>query len=245
MSGAPKDAEWYPRTVYFSSGAALEFHMPENFSKDMPAEDLVEQVNLNQLEASDPAGKVLMRRWWDFRSDGFFSKNLGSVMMSIRVNSAQKALPSPLDFAVELRERLLQINADHLKEISYNEHPEFALVLPYIDSIRPVDVNDRTWLRYSVSQGKRFELNLSHQLDASHYITLSFEALPADNVELVPFMSTYVDPHMNPILDSVRLVLPGWAADASAYRAIEGVPQREADALDKALDQKYLSQPEP
>ncbi len=61
--------------------------MPEDFSRDMPAEDLVESLDITDLKKfDDPAYGNLIRRWWDIKAPGFFGKNLGVVMLDISVN---------------------------------------------------------------------------------------------------------------------------------------------------------------
>jgi hypothetical protein len=68
------------------SGNIFSFAMPEDFSRDMPADDLVEQLDINDLEKfNDPMYGNLIRRWWDIKDAGFFGKNLGTVMMDISV----------------------------------------------------------------------------------------------------------------------------------------------------------------
>ena len=68
------------------SGNYFSFAMPEDFSEDMPAEDLVESLDITDLKKfDDPEYGNLIRRWWDIREPGFFGKNLGSVMMDISV----------------------------------------------------------------------------------------------------------------------------------------------------------------
>ena len=61
------------------SGNYFSFAMPEDFSKDMPAEDLVENLDITDLKKFDkPEYGNLIKRWWDIREPGFFGKNLGS-----------------------------------------------------------------------------------------------------------------------------------------------------------------------
>ena len=48
------------RTINFD-GSKLTFSMPENFSKEFPAEPIVEQVSLDDVGQS----RLLAQRWWD------------------------------------------------------------------------------------------------------------------------------------------------------------------------------------
>lgn len=68
------------------SGNYFSFAMPEDFSKEMPAENLVESLDITDLtKFGNPEYGNLIRRWWDIKEPGFFGKNLGSVMMDISV----------------------------------------------------------------------------------------------------------------------------------------------------------------
>ncbi len=72
--------------------------MSENFSKDMPAYPIREEYNLEAIGTGKES--VLIQRWWDIKEPGFFSKNLGTVMMSINVyavpeNTRKKIHNSP------------------------------------------------------------------------------------------------------------------------------------------------------
>lgn len=75
----------YPRQVNLS-GNIFHFSMPENFSKDMPAENMIENLNIEDLKKfENPEYGNIIRRWWDIKKPGFFGKELGAVMMDISV----------------------------------------------------------------------------------------------------------------------------------------------------------------
>src|SRR5687768_5383029 len=75
----------YPRQVDLS-GNVFHFSMPENFSKDMPAANMVEKLDIQDLQKFDnPEYGNIIRRWWDIKNPGFFGKGLGTVMMDISV----------------------------------------------------------------------------------------------------------------------------------------------------------------
>ena len=66
----------YPRQVDLS-GNIFHFAMPENFSKDMPAENMVEKLDIQDLEKfTDPEYGNIIRRWWDIKKPGFLEKKL-------------------------------------------------------------------------------------------------------------------------------------------------------------------------
>src|SRR5690554_5814826 len=81
-NAAPK---MYPRKIDLS-GNIFNFSMLENFSKDMPAENMVEALDIDDIEKFDsPEYGNLIRRWWDIKKPGFFGKELGTVMMDISI----------------------------------------------------------------------------------------------------------------------------------------------------------------
>ncbi len=80
----------YPRKINLS-GNIFGFKMPENFSRDMPAEDMVERLDMEKSEALRKDGYVtLLRRWWDLREPGWFGKEQGTIMMSVSVRTKPK-----------------------------------------------------------------------------------------------------------------------------------------------------------
>lgn len=63
------------------SGNVLSFAMPENFSGEMPAEPLIETLNLNAL--TKESSGLLLQCWWDIKEPVFFGKALGSTKMDL------------------------------------------------------------------------------------------------------------------------------------------------------------------
>jgi hypothetical protein len=74
-----------PRQVNLS-GNLFKFSMPENFSRNMPAENMVEGIDIHDLKKFNNGeyGNII-RRWWDIKKPSFFGKELGTVMMDISV----------------------------------------------------------------------------------------------------------------------------------------------------------------
>ncbi len=80
MSSPPEDIMGATRSVDLS-GNIFTFAMPENFSKDLPADPLLEKVDID----SGLTNTLLIQRWWDIKKPGFFGSNIGTVMMSINL----------------------------------------------------------------------------------------------------------------------------------------------------------------
>jgi hypothetical protein len=54
------------------SGNVFHFAMPEDFSNEMPAGDMVEVLDISDLSRfDDPQYGNLIRRWWDIKEPGW------------------------------------------------------------------------------------------------------------------------------------------------------------------------------
>lgn len=63
LANAAKKEQLYHRQVNLS-GNIFHFSMPEDFSKDMPAKDLVERLDISDIELfTKPENGNLIRRW--------------------------------------------------------------------------------------------------------------------------------------------------------------------------------------
>lgn len=85
-------------------GNIFSFRMPENFSRDLPAYDLVDQIDTQALGATSP-NVHLGRRWWDLRADGVFGRELGTLMLNMEV----KILP--LDDELNVHDQPLDVRS--------------------------------------------------------------------------------------------------------------------------------------
>ena len=97
--------------------------MPENFSRDFPAKDMIEFVDLDHAAGiSDYHGVPLLRRFWDFKTDGFFRKDTGMLIMMLSVkkipDGCQKNLAHPLEFVEVLQEALRGYYEEHNKTVA-------------------------------------------------------------------------------------------------------------------------------
>ncbi len=82
---AEKKQTLYPRHINLS-GNLFQFSLPEDFSRDMPAADMVEQLDIADPHRFDDGEYGnLLRRWWDIKEPGWFGKTLGTIMLDISV----------------------------------------------------------------------------------------------------------------------------------------------------------------
>ena len=192
----------YPRQINLS-GNVFHFSMPEDFSKDMPANDMVEALDISDFSKFDnPEYGNLMRRWWDIKEPGWFGKNLGTVMIDI---SVQKVVGNNKNFIVagayDIRKRLdfmLMLNESfHQRYDSINKElkPEQGRTLAYSSGLLTLSDGKiyslyydkiyygQKWINYAIAgpQGTTlvvFALPVSNQL----YLEVVFTYSPNDGI---------------------------------------------------------------
>lgn len=156
-------------------GNLFSFDLPENFSKDLPADDMVEQLDISSVDHFDDltVGHIL-RRWWDIKEPGWFGSELGTIMLEMSVqrihsNSRKRLNSEPYDVTDRLG---FMLATDELVNRRYSEHNEevrhpdgsWNHELAYFNSgiasmlgptlyasQRDHVVNGQSWLRYSIS----------------------------------------------------------------------------------------------
>lgn len=175
------------------SGNVFSFAMPENFSKDMPAEPLIEKLDI-EGQFNDT---LLIERWWDFKKPGWFGSTLGTAMMTISVikvpqNERKKIHSNPYDVSDRLG--LLLVVDEVLNNRYRNENGDFnelysipgtAEILGNVISseFRDEVFNNQKWTSYSCT-GPSAQLIVSHVLPINKqaYIEVSFVYSPDKNI---------------------------------------------------------------
>lgn len=135
------------RTIRMT-GVDFHFAMPENFSLDMPADDLVEHVDLNKYIPLPETGCIeLMKRWWDFyHGKPSVKNNIGTMMLSFdlipRRNNIQGSLFDYEPMVNEVYQNLLnEFSA------SASEAPAMGEVLPQAATdLDEFSNNGRNWV---------------------------------------------------------------------------------------------------
>ena len=212
------------RTVDLS-GNKFSFAMPEDFSKDMPAENLVLHLDIYDLKKFDnPEYGNLIRRWWDVKEPGFFGKNLGIVMMDISVqrvpentrkeiHSNEYVIDNRLDFLFLLDESLHQ-RYDALVEQTKGADPEFRYYIMDFATLmgdtlnsayRDKVIDGKKWTAYSVG-GPHSQMIVGYVLPLVKklYIEVTFTYSPNHNVLPRYFFNTaYVKTNL--IENSIRV----------------------------------------
>lgn len=192
----------HPRQVDLS-GNIFHFSMPENFSKDMPAANMVEKLDIEDLKKFDnPEYGNIIRRWWDIKKPGFFGKELGTVMMDISIqrppankknvlNKKSFNITNRLDFMMMINEQLHhrfdQLNRETESEMPGTNAYHFGccsllgdrIVSHYRDPI----YGGQKWLGYSVSAPLNQQIiGLALPLTKDNYIEITFTYSPNENI---------------------------------------------------------------
>lgn len=198
-NAAPK---MYPRQIDLS-GNIFSFSMPENFSKDMPAENMVETLDIGDLKKFDnPEYGNLIRRWWDIKEPGFFKKELGSVMMDISIQKIpmnnKKLLHSKpynifdrIDFLLALDEKLDKRYANIKSELGANSSNPYDYIVDFASiygqqlesSFRDHIFNSQKWIGYTVTAPlDQLIVGLALPVAAETYLEVVFTYSPNQNV---------------------------------------------------------------
>ena len=191
------------------SGNIFHFAMPEDFSKDMPAGDMVDVLDISDLSRFDnPQYGNLIRRWWDIKEPGWFGKTLGTVMMDISVqkvvsNKRKLIHDRPynvqdrMDFMLMLddsfHQRYDQLNRETSspdRAVAY--HSSFVTMVgdKIETNYREFNFNQQKWIENGIV-GPRSDLIiiLAIPLAEQIYLEASFTYSKNDNVHLRDFRS--------------------------------------------------------
>ncbi|EIK46029.1 hypothetical protein O59_000050 [Cellvibrio sp. BR] len=227
----------YPRQVDLS-GNIFHFAMPENFSKDMPAENMVEKLDIEDLKKFDnPEYGNIIRRWWDIKKPGFFGKELGTVMMDISVqrvpNNKKKLIhinayniANRLDFLLMINDTLHQrydeLNKNYRGQggIDGDYSVDFCYLLgSEIESdYRDYNYNGQKWIGYTVTApNAQLIVGLVTPVTQDTYIELVFTFSPNHDASPNEFLDVA---HMTTQLieDSLRV---NYAANNPIKQVIE------------------------
>lgn len=227
MASRPPEGMGATRSVDLS-GNVFQFAMPEDFSRDMPADDLVERLDISDPSIfSDPDKGTLIRRWWDIKEPGFFGKKLGTVMMNISVrkvpDNTQHLLGSePYDVTDRLSFMLMLTEDAQLKhpknQYTVAPSPErdpFSYYVPDFvtmvgnklhPSFRDESYGGQVWTRYGVSAPESVLItNYALPVTLNLFLEVSFYYSNNHNVVARYFRET-ARSKMHPILSTFRIL---------------------------------------
>lgn len=171
MEPGPTTPQYQPRQVSLA-GNQFHFALPEDFSRDMPADDLVLELDIDDLSLLDnPANGTLIRRWWDIKDDSFFRKNIGTVMLEVaavrvpdnklkRLDETPYDISDRLQFITAIEEFLHNRYREHNSSLTEDNKRNFSYSLPSISYLvgskfgtEFIDIthNQQKWTRYSLT----------------------------------------------------------------------------------------------
>lgn len=192
MSNGPGIApELKQREIEFT-GSRLTFSMPENFSPEFPAEDLIERVDFQSSIIFDKSDKaLLLRRWWDFTEKTFLSdKPIGTTMLSISVIRSKNEYLDRLGLIDVIHKDL----EEQHKESNRTTQPDFQIAYPETyESFNETIFNQQRWLSYVVASMNASEATVSFvtPLSRFHYIEIAFTLMPSSKIDSREFEDKY------------------------------------------------------
>lgn len=191
------------------SGNYVSFSMPENFSKDFPAEDMIERLNLNDgsfFENNKPV--TIIRRWWDFEDSGLFSRSVGTMMMSIHVYKIQdesKDISHPQKLIDNI---FLDMQLRDKQENSGRAFEDRVLFPSYYQSFVEKRFNNQRWLRAGSANENESIMTFHYwiPLTEKHYITVEFNFAPDSRIAMRKFIDTYCRDMVEKIMASFDVI---------------------------------------
>jgi len=205
---ADENVPYMPRQINLSNNV-VNFSMPENFSKDFPADDLVEKVNLDNSDLfKDGKPLELLRRWWDFKDDSFFAKEMGTMMMTIhayKIRDDAIDIGQPLEFIknilLEMKKRETAENKGRAKnELIY--YPSF-----YKSFVERVYSNQK-WLRSGTANEDESQMMFHYWIPImqNYYLTVEFNFAPGNKVGMREFIDGYARDMLEKIMETFNIV---------------------------------------
>ncbi|WP_211333706.1 hypothetical protein [Sinobacterium caligoides] len=204
-------------------GNQFQFALPEDFSRDMPAEPLVTQLNVDDASRFTPPNHgLLLQRWWDIKQPGWFGKNLGTIMLSINVlpkpqNTEQLLDDSPYGLHDRLGFMLM------LNQVLYERYPDsrifkdgepplyspsafvFMLGAKLQSGFRNQTANQQQWTRYDVSGPEALIIaNYAIPLTPGCFLEASFHYSPNRHIPPRLFGDIAFE-KMRPVIESFAI----------------------------------------
>lgn len=230
------DFPYMPRQINLS-GNIVNFSMPENFSKDFPADDLIESLNLGDAKLFEKNNSLtLLRRWWDFKDDSFFSKNIGSMMMTIHVYKSldeSKDISHPIEFVNLIMLDMKRRDKDENEGRAESEKVLFPLdyYMLYVER----NYNNQRWLRSGSATEDESQMIFHYwiPLTAHNYIAVEFNFAPNNNISMRTFVDTYCRDMLEKIMSSFDII---YSSENTIKSKLKNNSQLKLEQLIKELE---------
>ena len=208
FSQEKQDYPYMPRQINLS-GNIVKFSIPENFSLDFPADDLVEVLNLNDEKLfQDKKPITLLRRWWDFKDDSFFAKDVGSMMMTVhiyRTKNISEDISHPIEFIKIL---LVEMERRDKEENEGRSESDKVYFPEFYQSFGEKIHNNQRWLRGGGADTYETQMAFHEwiQINFNHYLGVEFHFAPNTNISMRPFVDTYCRDMLEKIISSFDII---------------------------------------
>lgn len=183
--------------------------MPEDFSRDFPADDMVELVKLTDANQFSKFGGVLiLQRYWDFSSSGMFKKKYGTLQMTMTVKQIEEGhdidLANPVDLIKVISKDLKKTYSE--SNNSKNDEDKVRYSNLEGDFIE-FKFNNQRWVRYSIWKDNDSELTSLFAITISkmHYLFVAFSFAPVNKISMREFIDEYAQHRVNDIMETVRI----------------------------------------
>ena len=230
-----KEHPYLPRQINLS-GNLVNFSMPENFSLDFPADDLVDVLNLNDEKLfQDKKPITLLRRWWDFKDDSFFAKDVGTMMMTIHIyktKNSSEDISHPIGFIKVL---LAEMERRDKEENEGRSEPDKVYFPEFYQSFGEKIHNNQRWLRGGGADTRETQMAFHEwiQITPIHYMGVEFHFAPNTNIAMRKFLDTYCRDMLEKIMSSFDII---YSSGNSVKLKLEKNSQLKLDKLIEALD---------
>ncbi len=226
---------YMPRQINLS-GNYVNFSMPENFSMDFPAEDLVESININDSKTFKNNNAVeLLRRWWGFKDNSFFAKEVGTMMMTIHVYKTEdlsEDISRPVGFVKTL---LLEMEKRSKDENKGRKGDDIIFFPEHYQSFIQLQYNNKNWL--SSGAGTMYEKDKAFYywipVSQKNYLAVEFHFAPNSNISIRPFIDNYCRDMMEKIMSSFDII---YSSENTIKSKLENNSQLKLEQLIKELD---------
>lgn len=230
LSSSPEHSPLMPRQINLS-GNIVHFSMPENFSKDMPAEDMIESVDLSDKGVyQDDQKFTLIRRWWDFKESGFFGKDYGTLMMSLYIKEASDSLSittlKPLDF--------IDIIIDDIEKNKPADDDPLMVYSDYFPAYKEEWFGEQRWLMYVQGHANVAQHTMLYAIPITdkQYIVAEFKSAPNTDIGTRGFIERYTGPFIESVMNSFRVDY------ASGNPVNDAVLKTDEITLQQLIDEK-------
>jgi hypothetical protein len=203
-----KDHPYIPRHINLS-GNIVSFSIPENFSLDFPADNLVEDLNINNQNVFAKNNSfTLLRRWCDFKDNSFFSKNMGTMMMTIHVyktNDSSVDISHPIGFIKTL---LLEMERRDKEENEERSESDKVYFPEFYQSFIEKMFNNQKWLRGGAADTNETQMAFHEwkQITPDHYLGVEFHFAPNSNIRMRTFLDTYCRDMLEKIMSTFDII---------------------------------------